>query len=790
MVMTLLILAAALASAQTGPGSPSSQLALSPDHKTLAVVGGDRKLTFWDVDAGTVAALAGAQPAASAAFSHDGRLLAAGNTDSTISVWDTRSRKRKAVLRGHDNEVLAVAFSGDGKLLASGGADDSVRIWDLAHAVELAELKGHTEAVSAVAFLPKGRAASGGSFDRTVRLWDLAAGSCYAVIQASMSVGPVAVSADGGLLAWAGHSSAEVRVWDLAAGQLKWSLKGTAPSIRSLEFSSDGKSLAAAGSDQSRQSWDLATGGELARPARGVSASEAADGRICLYRSAAAGADPVLWKCLGAPAAPAQVEPSSVTAQVERSSGTAPEEVRASSETASVEGESGAAVGPTAAEQGPVEALLKDKDYRGALELLKPLTARFPKDAGLWIAQAMAAFNAGDRALALSSLAQAEGSDPGPRDLRSIAASYRTMEEPAKALAALKAGTLRLPDEPALRIDEAEAEVKAGDLEAARAALAKAEALKASDADRRRIERIYTDIKEYPRAMDLVRGLLKSAPGDPDLWIDQADIAARTGDRAAALDSVEKASKLSPSYKGSRRAIQILINLGAYDRALEVSKGLGGHLPPEADFWTEQAYAAVAAKKADLAREAAARARSLKPEGAVLRRLAEVEESLKEKSSADLWVDEAEHAIGQADKGLAKEAVAKAEALKPGRDGWRRIALVQQYLGRCREARSILKRLAGSEPVSAQLFSDKAVCELSCGSRETAVSDLKKAIELDGSRLQAYLTLGSIYADKGAWSEAVALYDRALEAQKGRGDPLLEKVGQAREQALAKTEKR
>jgi WD40 repeat protein len=78
------------------------------------------------------AVLYSTRPAAGAAFSPDGRLLAQSLADGTIVIWGVAAKKEAARLTGHRGYAPALAFSPDGKTLASGGRDTTCLIWDVA----------------------------------------------------------------------------------------------------------------------------------------------------------------------------------------------------------------------------------------------------------------------------------------------------------------------------------------------------------------------------------------------------------------------------------------------------------------------------------------------------------------------------------------------------------------------------------------------------------------------------------------------------------------------------------
>jgi WD40 repeat protein len=111
----------------------------SPKDSLLVVSGDPNKApALWDIEKGkTTLALRSSRPIVGAAFSPDGKYLAAVDTGSSLTTWDVKTGERLAVIKGEADryESRAVAFSPDGKLLATGDRKDDhatmVRIFEV-----------------------------------------------------------------------------------------------------------------------------------------------------------------------------------------------------------------------------------------------------------------------------------------------------------------------------------------------------------------------------------------------------------------------------------------------------------------------------------------------------------------------------------------------------------------------------------------------------------------------------------------------------------------------------------
>lgn len=131
-------------------------------------------------------------------FSPDGAILASGNLDGTIQLWDTLTGeeltilnkpmdKMKMLFNSPDGKLYThepwekdrlsratvLEFSPDGKILAIGSNNSSIQLWDTATSELITTFTGHSSKVYRLTFSPDGNTLASGSADGTVRFWDI-----------------------------------------------------------------------------------------------------------------------------------------------------------------------------------------------------------------------------------------------------------------------------------------------------------------------------------------------------------------------------------------------------------------------------------------------------------------------------------------------------------------------------------------------------------------------------------------------------------------------------------------
>jgi WD40 repeat protein len=216
------------------------------------------------------------------AFSPDGKLLATGDVNHEIHIWQVADGKQLLSCKLDEGWVWSVAFSPNGQWLAS-SANRTVKLWDVQTGTCLQTFRGYTDRVFSVAFSPDGRLLATGSEDHLIRIWDLRTGTLLHTLAGhthevrSVAFSPIEVSLPtskpglpatatapnskiqvpkSNLLASASFDST-IRLWDALTGQCLGRLSGHTGWVWSVAFSPDGRLLASSSDDRTLRLWDV-----------------------------------------------------------------------------------------------------------------------------------------------------------------------------------------------------------------------------------------------------------------------------------------------------------------------------------------------------------------------------------------------------------------------------------------------------------------------------------------------------------------------------------------------------
>lgn len=224
------------------------------------------------------------------AFSSDGKLIVSANDGDRVRVWEAKTTKAIAELRGHSADVLCATFSPDTKKVMTIDCDARIRVFEMNQGKLLQSQRIHPAGIIHADFSPDARYVVALDRNRRALLGDLSSTHSATNISPSFEKVISLSFVDGGRsLALAGENGC-IEFWDLTnkTRRTPEPLKYYAGVDTSLEFSPEGRYLLGAKKDGTVMLLD--TTDKLAMTLRGhtgpvVSASFSRDGNYLLTAS-------------------------------------------------------------------------------------------------------------------------------------------------------------------------------------------------------------------------------------------------------------------------------------------------------------------------------------------------------------------------------------------------------------------------------------------------------------------------------------------------------------------------
>ena len=237
-------------------------IALSPNGKTIASGGYDRKVRLWDVETEKVVArwTGHTGAVASLCWSVDGERVVSGSDDETIRVWDVESGDTVVgpIKTGHE-WVFAVIYSPDTTRIATGGyKEDASKIWDAKTGNLLSTIK-HDFAVWSLAWTSDQKKLITGSVEGSIGIFDTATWERIAILNGhSVTVYSLSLFQNDRLLA-SGSGDETAHLWNLDMNLPVGPPIQHQSTVRCAAISADGKQLVTGGDDKNAYVWDIHT---------------------------------------------------------------------------------------------------------------------------------------------------------------------------------------------------------------------------------------------------------------------------------------------------------------------------------------------------------------------------------------------------------------------------------------------------------------------------------------------------------------------------------------------------
>ena len=207
------------------------------------------------------------------AWSPDGTMIASGGDDKAVQIWSALTGETRLIYRGHIGQVNSVSWSPDGKLIASSG-DGTVQVWE---ALTGRLIFKNANQVFGTAWSPDGTRLAFGN-GSSFQIWNVTTGKQLASYSSVSTCCPD-WSPDGKFIGANGVDDAKkeptLQIWDAASQRLVFSTDLPNSRRSAIAWSPGSSRLAFAGTSGLVASWEMPSGQHpVTFPTQGLTAMQ------------------------------------------------------------------------------------------------------------------------------------------------------------------------------------------------------------------------------------------------------------------------------------------------------------------------------------------------------------------------------------------------------------------------------------------------------------------------------------------------------------------------------------
>lgn len=233
----------------------------------LAIGNNEGAVELWDCEHKKRLRVMDGHTARVGALAWNSFMVSSGSRDGTIVHHDVRQREHAvAELAGHTQEVCGLKWSPDYKYLASGGNDNLVNIWSgygasgqLSNAT-VHVFNQHQAAVRALAWCPwqsNVLATGGGTADRCIKFWNVNNGAMLNSVDTQSQVCALLWSKNyKELISAHGYANNQLTIWKYPSMVKQAELTGHTSRVLQIAMSPDGSTVMSAAADETLRLWN------------------------------------------------------------------------------------------------------------------------------------------------------------------------------------------------------------------------------------------------------------------------------------------------------------------------------------------------------------------------------------------------------------------------------------------------------------------------------------------------------------------------------------------------------